>query len=543
MKFFRLFSKINKKALFALIVLMLGLTTVPVLARDPMPEGVDSYFQQIFVPAVQSQDVNLQSTVYEIYLSLISAMGESMYECDLECLQNLNNPPDPTVNTGQGNQYAQNQNKPKGLIPWAMRLNTSMIAQPPVSSVDYVAHVGERLHLTSPVYAQAGARGFGYEGLAPARQLWTGFRNIAYLLATIGFVILSFLIMFRIKISAQATISAQQAIFKLVVVFLAITFSYAIAGLILDLLFILTFVVITLFVSTGMLPGNPSAATLQAELLRGNVIYQMGALLGVVEDAAVHINNIINGMILEQFDSGFGPVLGMLSGWTGAGLGFLIIGIAVAYALIRLLFALLFAYLEIIILTILAPLMLLPDIFPGGNSFINWVKRLFANAMVFPTTTFMILLGMAIVGDQETGSTAFQDGIQLPYLGIPPGALQPFLGVGMILLTYKVVDMVKNALKVQGFQYTTAIGTALGYGAGRTAGMVSTAASPRVAFSQAAGRIPGLKGAQKAATQRHAARQEAELRYKTGQIDDAALKTAKERNKSGILDPWLRKRQ
>lgn len=439
----------------------------PVWARNPLPPGVN-YFKHVFVPAIQSQDVNLQSTVYEIYLSLIQATGESFYRCDDQCQARMVSNPLPYADSGNADTLAK-EDRPSGLLIELMAFNTSFLSKPPVSSVDYIAHVGEKLHLVKPAYAQAGAVGFGYEGLRPAREIWTAFRNIAYLLATIGFVVLSFLIMFRIKISAQTVIGAQQAIVKLVVVFLAITFSYAIAGLIVDLLFLFSFVIVTMFVSTGLVPGPPT--TLQANLFKGNIFQQMGQLLGVADSAAVFLHNIISGMITDRFQGVLGDVVGFLSGWTGAGIGFVIIGIAVAYALIKLLFSLLFAYIEILILTILAPLMILPDILPGGGSFMNWARRMFANAMVFPATTFMLLLGMAIVGDGHTSS--FQQGLRLPYLGIPQEAVQPFLGVGIIMLTSKVVDMVKNALKVSAFQYTTAIGAALGAGAAG-AGLMAT---------------------------------------------------------------------
>jgi len=231
----------------------------------------------------------------------------------------------------------------------------AFLARPPVSSVDYLAHVGEKLHLVSPAYAQAGAVGFGYEGLAPARKIWTAFRNIAYLIATIGFVILAFLVMFRIKVSAQTVIGAQQAIVKLIVVFLAVTFSYAIAGLIVDLLFLLSFVIIALFVSTGLTPGL-NAGQLQTQLFSGNIFTQLGPLItgsgGVAQQGGEAINRIVQSLVANIFGGlgAFGEYAANFFGETFDLIGIAIIGIAIIFALFKLLFQLLLTFLEILIL-------------------------------------------------------------------------------------------------------------------------------------------------------------------------------------------------
>jgi hypothetical protein len=245
-----------------------------------------------------------------------------------------------------------------------------------------------------------------------------------------------------------------------------------------------------LFNSTGLVGPNPQ--TIQAELLKGNIFQLFGSLLGTIGQGGQILT-----MLSQQLVSALDPS-GILSGINQFFSGFidvifaLILGIAVVYALIRLLFALLMSYLEIIILTILAPIMILPDILPGGNAFTGWMKRLFANAMVFPTTTFMLLLAVALVSPSGsawgaiTGGNppAFQTGLKLPYLGTfsDTRVLQGFLGIGMILLTYKVVDMVKNALKVQAFPYSTAVGAALGAGAAG-AGMLASPVTAPVGFA------------------------------------------------------------
>lgn len=492
--------------LAGLVLLVAGLASAPVWARNPLPvnpstgQPVD-YYNDVFGPAIDAQDVNLQSTVYEIFLSLISSMQEALIQrqCDADCMQRLQKW--QGADSGEGAYLAENPGyKYTGAIPALLSATGAFVTTPPVSSVTYIADVGSKLHLVQPAYAQAGAFGFGYEGLAPVRNIWTAFRNVAYLLATIGFVVLSFMIMFRLKISAQTVIGAQQAITKLIVVFLAVTFSYAIAGLIIDLLFVVSFVVITLFTSTGLLPGKPSAGQVQLELFSGNIIHQVAALWAVAGNASIVLEGMIDTLTARIDEVGW--IVDKITDvfkWFSGGIAQLIITVLLIYALVKLLFQLLLTYLEIIILTILGPIMILPDILPGGNAFMGWMKRLFANAMVFPTVTFMFLLGRALVGEGATAANSLaQQGLRLPFLGLGAGPwVQPFLGLGIIFMTPKVVDMVKNALKVQSFPYTSAIGQTLAFGAGAVAPVAGAALRPRSSMAgieSTLGRLSGFRG-------------------------------------------------
>lgn len=499
--------------LAGLMLLGTGLVAKPLLARDPMAGGaVEDYYADVFVPAIQSQDVNLQSTVYEIFLSLLSSINTSILYCGDECVAYLQDHNRNQLNdSGQGPELASSA-RPTGLIPWLFRTDASLLSTPPVSSVNYLATVGERLHLAQPAYAQAGATGFGYEGLRPAREIWTAFRNIAYLLATIGFVILSFMIMFRVKLSAQTVLGAQQAIFKLVIVFFAISFSYFIAGLIIDLIFLFSFLIISMFVSTGLV--GPNQTTVQTGLLRGNIFSTASALLGVLGEGGAVIASLGDSLFRSIFQTAAGGTINSLFNLAANNIGQVIIGLAIIFSLFRLLVALLFAYLEILMLTILAPLMILPDILPGGRAFAGWAKRIFANAMVFPTTVFMLLLGIALVGGTGTGlGIRFGDivsgtsndlasgGLKMPFLNFQANDLQALLGVGMILMTPMVVKMVKDSLKVSAFQYTTAIGAAVGFGAGRVMPAIGSVANapfnaPDIKASAYAkmGSIPGMRG-------------------------------------------------
>lgn len=469
-KIFNLKSKIFFTVIISLMVTSYFIPT-SIFARDPAPEGV-KYYPQVFLPALESQDVNLQSTVFEIFLSILSSMNKTVFHCDDVCqaaigaTQPLQPPANQIVNS-----------RPTGLIPDLLAYNSSVMSHQAVSSSNYVAYIGDRLNIASPAYAQ----GIGYSGLQPVLNVWRAFRNTAYLLATLGFLILSFMIMFRIKISPQSVVNVQSAITKLIIVIITITFSYAIAGLVIDLLFVLSYLVVALFAANGLI-GNGDVSTLASRLFSGNILSSVGSLSAFTESAGATINQLAE-QIINLYLNGF---LQQFFSWTAGTIGALVIGVAVIYSLFRLLIQLLFAYLEIILLTVLSPILILPDILPGGSAFSSWLRRLFANAMVFPTTTFILLLGLVIVGQRVPNNafgitpqaTDFTEGFQLPFLAFPPDAMFQLVGIGFILLLPKANDMVKDTLKVGSFKYMSAIGQAVSAGTATVGALSSPVTKP-----------------------------------------------------------------
>ena len=449
--------------------------STPVLARDPLQGGLN-YETDVFKPAINSQDVNLQSTVYEIVLSIVASLNDATF-CTVETDANGDpiNGADThctqvTVNITQapnGKYYASG-----GMIPQVTTLSSTFFARPAVSSTEYLADIGNKLNLgVQPVYAQ----GVGYAGLQSLVQIWQAFRNIAYLFATAGFLVLAFMVMLRIK-AGQGVINAQSSITKFIFVILAVSFSYAIAGFVVDLIYVFSGLIIAAFISTGLITG--SIAEVEGNLLNGGLITTAGRLVSLSGSAGNNIGNIAGQL--------FGSLTGVTTGafaWLFSdgigGIARLIISIAIIYSLFKLFIQLLFAYLQIILYTLMAPLMILPDILPGGNAFFTWLRNIFAHAMVFPATIFVMLLGVAIIGDPSgtIGSSAPNtNSLMLPFLSFTTDSLQQILGVAFVLILPKVNSMVKDFFKVSSFKYTSEIGAAVGVGmAGtrRAAGIVT----------------------------------------------------------------------
>lgn len=103
----------------------------------------------------------------------------------------------------------------------------SIYMHPPASSYAFVNDVGQTLGF---IPKQAYAQGIGFTTLSPLLPIWKVFRNIAYALLAIIMMVVGFLVMFRKKIDPKTVVTVQNALPKIVVSLILITFSYAIVG-------------------------------------------------------------------------------------------------------------------------------------------------------------------------------------------------------------------------------------------------------------------------------------------------------------------------
>lgn len=363
-----------------------------------------------------------------------------------------------------------------GLLPQTGRLISFMYSNPPASGVDYLASVQNNLakhSIVQPVYAQ---NGFGFTALSPVLPIWKAMRNIAYFFFIIAFVIYGFMIMFRVRIDPKTVATIENSIPKIIGTLLLITFSYAIVGLMIDILYVVTGLVFSAFTATGVikndgwnqfLGGLQSGKTLGllgttmmiwVQLFAGNLMPRIftGIInlpIGVVNIIDVILNLLTLGLIIK-----------------------FIVMVAVLYSLFKLGFSLLKSYIEIILSTIFAPLILLGDILPGNDAFGGWSRGIFANLAAFGASQVLFalsfyfmggfdFLGLGLTDQATTANTAIWNP-PLILTGSSEG-VQAIIGLGIILLASKFVDIIKEALKIPPFKYGAAIGEALDYGYGK----------------------------------------------------------------------------
>ncbi|HUS60254.1 MAG TPA: hypothetical protein VMX76_02615 [Nevskiaceae bacterium] len=316
-----------------------------------------------------------------------------------------------------------------GVVGTLGNLIAGMYTSPPVSSTEYFADLGGKLKVVKPVYAQ----GVGFEGLRSILDIWKIFRNITYLFFVIIFVVIGFAIMFRVKLNPQTVISIQNALPKIIIALILVTFSYAIAGLLIDLLYVATSLILTLLDSS--LDYNQ------------NVFKVAGGMLGI--GTFEGITSTAAGQIKELVQSIFRGIEGPIFGFTADVLARVVFAIAIAFSLFKLFFTLLMSYISILLGVIFAPFMLMLSALPGQKGVSNWLKLMLSNIIPFPLTAAIFALTykfVAITKDAPSGTTWLP-----PFLGIATKAYIPVLiGLGMILLAPQIVDGVKKAIGAPG---------------------------------------------------------------------------------------------
>lgn len=392
----------------------------------------------------------------------------------------------------------------------------SMTFNIPVSSTTYARDLASNFGITKSGYAaivdgdssnsgNAFSLGYGYTGLQPVLNVWKIFRNLVYLLLVLLFIVIGLGIMFRLNIDARSVMSIQNQLPKIIIGIILVTFSYAIAGFIVDIMYVLMYLVYYLFAqqTLGLDMGGLNPAYLQGQ----NPLGAIGGL-GGASDIATGVAKPLGHIFTSLFDNSFGHMIATIVGGiigggagaiggpigiaVGAGIGLIVGGVAgskllgvvggliayivititIVWAMLRLWFLLLRSYLFFLFAVVLAPFWIGLGLVPkGGAGFNSWIREVVANLAVFPATLFILLLGKTLVS--QFGNASSKTSFVPPLVGNPGDASSfgPIIGLGIILLLPSVVTMVRDTLKAPGFKYTQAIGASLGQGQ-KIAGLV-----------------------------------------------------------------------
>lgn len=390
-----------------------------------------------------------------------------------------------------------------------------LISTPPASTQQYIAYINSNLQrhsLAQPAYAQNATGeggGYGFARLEGFLPLWKAFRNIAYFFFILAFVIYGFMIMFRVKINPQTAANIQLALPKLIVTLILITFSYAIVGLLIDFMWVGYYLILNTLDSFGVFGETKGVLGFINDIFRGLASGGGGLIITSIFQAVLAAYAGVPGTLgaLTGISGNIFTVLMLTPQLSGVGILLLIIMlIAVIIALIKLFVKLVTAYVTIFINLVLSPLILLGGILPGkSDAFSSWITNLVANIVVFPVASILLLFSgyfmtqpvaslvedaIGIVGINVSLSlidntqripnvpllspqTEFIS--QIPIIGsaVAAGASEWYalIGLALLLMSPKFVDMVMDAFKVKPFPYGSAAMESLmaGYGVG-TAG-------------------------------------------------------------------------
>ncbi len=366
-----------------------------------------------------------------------------------------------------------------GALPSLAQVVGTIYATPPASGVYYAFDVMQNLGAKT-AYAQ----GVGFSGLQPILPVWKAFRNVTYVLFTIIFILVGVAIMFRIKISPQAVISIENAIPKVVGALILVTFSYAIAGFMIDFMYVLIALGINILKIAGVNPGlidifghsiirpGPRATINWGYYGLLPAFRPMGSTIGVF--------STIFGAMLGMPVGPAGAIIGGLAGLTvGQGLIKLILSIIMIILFFKLLFGLIKAYINIIIGVILGPLQISLGAFPGiqAGGFGAWFKGLMTEIIIFPAVIMVAMIGAWLLQSptlQQMWIAPFIGPPDLPVLSAVSGIVaanfaKMIIGIGFLLITSKLPDLIRQAMKQENI-----LGAAAGSALGEAMGPVRT---------------------------------------------------------------------
>jgi hypothetical protein len=167
----------------------------------------------------------------------------------------------------------------------------SLFAQvfiPPASSGEYIRYLADNFGITKPAHAQAKPVPNGFDSLRPIQALWITSRNITYMFFVLIFVIIGVGIMLRVKIDPRTVMSLQNQIPRVIISILLITFSYAIVGLMIDLMWLTTYTGINVITqSNGVITNHTDC--------KGEVRLQGRAHKGLHQTPLAYVSDILQG--------------------------------------------------------------------------------------------------------------------------------------------------------------------------------------------------------------------------------------------------------
>lgn len=387
-------------------------------------------------------------------------------------------------------------------------------ANPPASGVMWAY---EGLQNAGFVPKTMAAEGIGFAAIKPFSNLWKIFRDLSYMLLVIILIAIGFMIMFRAKINPQTVISVENALPKIVIALILITFSFAIAGFLIDLMYMSIVLLVALLGSNGnnynvtQFQNNYiGAGTTQLfkDVSAGQPWFTQLGILPVLSDSilgilppiisigiksivglvfTVWIGNLVHISLVKPFTTAFtgvglatvnlGNIWEAITGTGGALLAYfllfllgftaiftIILNILLVGTLLFLvfrIFALLFvSYLKLLLLVIIGPFLLIFEAIPGKNVFAWWLKSILGNLLAFPVTIAIFLIGYIIINSSVDQGYA---NLRLPYLNeIDPRSFKILIGLGLIILIPDLVKVIKEALGIKDLPISIGIGTFFG---------------------------------------------------------------------------------
>jgi hypothetical protein len=288
-----------------------------------------------------------------------------------------------------------------GLLGAADRfVNYAYTNQP---SVNLVAHLGNEWvpgykESTSGLYAADKQSGYDELMDSGISNIWAKFRDLAYLFFVVVMIVIGFMIMFRSKLGGQTLVTLGNTIPNVIIGLILVTFSFAIAGLIIDVGGLITNFLASLF--DGKLASIEDVWHLMKSVFGNSNILTAGSVGVIGFSGAGGLVSALGATTAIGLLASFGTILAGI-GLVGLILLLAVVGI-VFVGIIKLLITLYKAYFGILLGVALGPLQIMIGTIPGQNHMTkNWLLGILRNVLVFPVVFFIVNAPNLLLGNGD----------------------------------------------------------------------------------------------------------------------------------------------
>lgn len=341
----------------------------------------------------------------------------------------------------------------------------------PISGIKYLS-VSISKFTTVPV---ANAQGFGFGAVDGLQQYWNGFRDVAYALSVLVVIIFAFMIMFRVKLSPQLVVSVQTSLPKVIGALVLATFSYAIAGFVIDLSYVVGGLLASLMNLAGFSNSFEDAfkviMPIEGTTVLGGfyiLIWMFGYTIAFLLAAVIAFFSTWVGL------SGYGFLAGLImilmTVW---------VFILMLWYTLKVPWVLLKNLISLFLSIVVAPIQIMIGSLVPNIGFGMWLRKIIAETLVFPLTGLFMFLAAATLqasfvasfGQIGQGITSIFGGIDGTNLWAPPilGSSADMAGILWLAMSFvfitmipKAVDIMKMLVMGAKFDFGSAIGEAAG---------------------------------------------------------------------------------
>ena len=403
-----------------------------------------------------------------------------------------------TNNPSDGDRNYQNT-----FFGMASNLLVVPFANPPASGTFYAIEKFNQAGLFPKIYA---AEGVGFTSLKVFESIWKTFRDLTFLVLVLIIVAIGFMIMFRMKLDPHTVVSLENALPKVILTMVLITFSYAIAGFLIDMMYVSIVFVVNVLAKAGQydatatstmfitdnfwglsnIQGNSLIAEQFRIYFRGlfaifevlpnvikGVLYVFVPLFGLW--IALKTGGFLNPLIANIFGNASGTasfftlVGGEIKfGNIAAALIAISMGLILAPAIIllliaflvflglfliimRIFFVLLAAYIQVLVQIMFAPIFLIIEAIPGQKGFVPWLRKLIGNLAVFPATAGLLLIvGIININILKYEGLPFQ-GTNTPmfippFIAATPNAFLAIINAAFLVMIPDFLKLIKQTI-------------------------------------------------------------------------------------------------